>query len=258
MDDSFQRRVREAFSQAAPAYDANAQIQGHIHHELAGIAGTILPPGAMVLDLGSGTGAFAGYAAAEGHDWQIAQCDFAFGMCARAHARNPEHMAICAAAEALPFAGDAFDGVFSCLMLQWVEDVRRAFAEAARVTRPGGSLIAASFGPGSLKELKESFAAVGRKGHGKTLPEAAYLEKALRTSGWGMNAVQSTVVTEIYPEVWDLIRHLKRIGANQQENASPVSKEQLNAMADHYHRHFAEGYGIRCSWEVVIMLSTKL
>lgn len=257
MTDSFKRRVREAFSAAAPYYDAHAQIQGHIQQQVLGMAAEVFGADDRILDLGCGTGMMAAQAAASGLGWQVTQSDFAAGMCTRAAARNPDALTVSADALALPFADAAFDGVFSCLMLQWVEDTARAFAEALRVTAPGGHLVAASFGPGSLTELKQSFAAAGREGHGKVLPDAQMLRQSLERAGWRVDSLETVTVTETYPEVWDLITHLKRIGANQQENAAPVSKEQLNAMAAHYHRHFSDANGIRCSWEVVIMLSTK-
>lgn len=253
---SFQRRVREAFSQAATTYDMHAQIQAGIQQELLAIAGNIYEPHAHILDMGCGTGNFASQSHALGHHWQITQSDFAPGMCERAQQRNPDTVTVCADAQALPFHDHTFDGIFSCLMLQWVSDPQRAFAEMFRVVKPGGQLVAASFGPGSLKELKASFGAVGEGGKSKALPTAEEMQTALENAGWSVSAVQAVMVTEIYPEVWDLIKHLKQVGANQRENPAPIAKERLNAMADYYHGHFSEGYGIRCSWEVVIMLST--
>ena len=41
----------------------------------------------------------------------------------------------------LPLADDAFDLAFSSWVFQMVEDLRRCFAEAARVLRPGGVLV---------------------------------------------------------------------------------------------------------------------
>jgi SAM-dependent methyltransferase len=47
-----------------------------------------------------------------------------------------------AAAETLPFVTGAFDATFCVAVLQHVKDVGRAVAELARVTRPGGRVLA--------------------------------------------------------------------------------------------------------------------
>src|SRR4029077_10511260 len=62
-------------------------------------------------------------------------------------------------AYALPFATASFDLVFSNLMLQWCDDLDAVFAEIARVLKPGGLLLFSTFGPGTLAELREAWAA---------------------------------------------------------------------------------------------------
>jgi malonyl-CoA O-methyltransferase len=64
-------------------------------------------------------------------------------------------------AYALPFADGAFDLVFSSLMLQWCDDLDAVFGEIARVLKPGGLLLFSTFGPGTLAELREAWAAAG-------------------------------------------------------------------------------------------------
>ncbi|MEW6515518.1 MAG: class I SAM-dependent methyltransferase [candidate division FCPU426 bacterium] len=52
-------------------------------------------------------------------------------------------------AEKLPFVENSFDAVVFIASLQFVEDYRQALAEAARVLRPGGKVIALLLNPKS-------------------------------------------------------------------------------------------------------------
>jgi ubiquinone/menaquinone biosynthesis C-methylase UbiE len=53
----------------------------------------------------------------------------------------PNATAKTADATAMPFAGDSFDSVVSCLMLHHIVDWERAVGEVARVLRPGGTFL---------------------------------------------------------------------------------------------------------------------
>lgn len=54
---------------------------------------------------------------------------------------------VAASAEAMPFATASFDAVISVVSLQFVADISAAVAQAARVLRPGGRLIALLLNP---------------------------------------------------------------------------------------------------------------
>ncbi|MEM9489646.1 MAG: methyltransferase domain-containing protein, partial [Myxococcota bacterium] len=56
-------------------------------------------------------------------------------------------------ATALPFPDRHFDAVCSFKVLAHVRDVRAALAEMARVTRPGGHVLAEFYNPRSLRYL---------------------------------------------------------------------------------------------------------
>ena len=64
--------------------------------------------------------------------------------------------------EALPFDDESFDVSVANWMLYHVPDVERALSELARVTRPGGRLVAAT---NSLDHLGELWSLVGRDRH---------------------------------------------------------------------------------------------
>src|SRR5688572_25741747 len=58
----------------------------------------------------------------------------------------------------LPLGNDSFDAVIIHQVLHFLDDGARAVAEAARVLRPGGSLLVVDFAPHELEFLREQYA----------------------------------------------------------------------------------------------------
>lgn len=105
--------------------------------------------GARVLEVGCGTGLIlervAGFAS------YCTGMDISGGMLARAQDRG---MAVVqGSATALPYADASFDLTYSFKVLPHVADIRTAMAEMARVTRPGGYVLAEFYNPCSLRYL---------------------------------------------------------------------------------------------------------
>jgi len=73
--------------------------------------------------------------------------------------------AIQARAEALPFADQSVDVVFSNLLLPWIDNPAAMFAEVARVLRKDGLLLFATLGPDSLLELRQAWQAADNYAH---------------------------------------------------------------------------------------------
>lgn len=100
-----------------------------------------IPPG-RALEIGAGTG-FASRALAQ-LGWRVDAVEPSAAMRAEGAARTGE-LAIAwhdAAAETLPFAPDTFDLALFFAVVEFVEDPARALAEALRVVRHGGWLVA--------------------------------------------------------------------------------------------------------------------
>ncbi len=108
--------------------------------------------GRDVLEVGCGTGLLleriAGFAA------HAVGADLSAGMLAHARARQLE--VVQASASELPFADASFDVVCSFKVLAHVREIEHALAEMARVTRPGGWVLAEFYNTRSLRYLVKS------------------------------------------------------------------------------------------------------
>lgn len=105
------------------------------------------PPGARVLDVAAGTGALALAAARAGA--QVLATDFSPGMVAKIAAhRLPGLEAQVMDGQALSLEDGTFDAVFSIFGVIMFPDWRRGLAEMARVTRPGGRGVVATWREG--------------------------------------------------------------------------------------------------------------
>ena len=143
--------IADAYSATGAAWQAGP---GRIYDRLAEVTVDASPvplAGAAVLDVGAGTGA-ASRAAVRAGAARVVAADSAVGMLAyEASGRPPATVAdVCA----LPFAGAAFDAAIAAFSLNHVVDAEHALEEMARVTRPGGALVIATYAADDTHPVK--------------------------------------------------------------------------------------------------------
>jgi SAM-dependent methyltransferase len=132
---------RADFGARADAYDRHlGRYSASLAAQMVRLAA--LTSGQRALDVGCGTGALAGALAAALGPERVAAVDPCGPFAEACRARVSGADVRVAAAERLPFAEDHFDVVLAQLVLDFVEDPRRAVAEMRRVLRPGGAIAA--------------------------------------------------------------------------------------------------------------------
>jgi malonyl-CoA O-methyltransferase len=254
------RSIRRSFNRAAPRYDESAVLQREVGERLLEHLDPIRIDPERVVDLGCGTG--ASFAALQ-HRFPRASLvgvDLAPAMLDRAAQRAPwwkralgkGARLVCADAEHLPFAPGSAQLIFSNLALQWCRP-ELVFAEAARVLAPGGLFLFSTFGPDTLRELREAFRAADGGAHVHTFIDMHDLGDALVHAGLSDPVMEMDVITLEYESVEAVARDLKAIGAH---NALPgrarglAGRARWKRMSEHYEKR-RRGGALPATHEVI-------
>ena len=266
------RAVRRAFGRAAATYDGAAVLQREVSARLAGRLDVVkLAPG-TILDAGCGTGEAIGELSARYPSARVVALDAALPMLQQARTRSahgrsllarmlgplgrggaPAPAFVCADGTSLPLPGVCVDLVWSNLMLQWVNDLPRAFAEFRRVLRVGGLLTFTTFGPDTLKELARAFARIDGHTHVSRFVDMHDLGDMLVQAGFADPVMDREPITVTYPSPAALLAELKAIGATNQTRGRPrgLTGRGRRAALEDVLRKLAQDGRIPATFEVV-------
>ena len=217
------RQMRRAFSRAAPNYDATAVLQREVCARMLERLEYIKLQPARILDAGSGTGwgtrqLMAKYPAA-----QMIALDIAIGMLhnAREHTGwwqklfgSQKSTMLCADVEALPIAANSLDMVWSNLAVQWCNDLPATIGDLHRVLKVEGLLMFSTFGPDTLKELRQAFHGVDGHNHLNRFADMHDIGDMLSHGGFAEPVMDMEYLTLTYDDVRSVLQDLKAIGAH--------------------------------------------
>ncbi len=214
------RRLRESFGRAAATYDTAAVLQREIADRMLARLDVIKLVPQVILDVGCGTGYDLRKLSGRYRQARLIGVDIAPAMAQRARQKTgwwnrftQRVTFACGDAEGLPLASASVDMVFSNLALQWCDPLR-VFAEIRRVLRPGGLIMFTSFGPDTLRELRQAWQVADDAPHVHGFLDMHDLGDMLIQAGFIDPVMDMERFTLTYSTVLDVMRDLKRLGAH--------------------------------------------
>ena len=248
--------VVRSFDRASRSYEPAAGLQQQVRDELLSRLDLLRERPQRVLDLGAGTGLGTLRLKQAFPRAQVLALDAAPAMLAQVRRRSwpwRRLHPLCADARQIPLADASVDLVFSNLMLQWCQPPDRVLAEALRVLRPGGLLLLSSFGPDTLRELREAWASVDDRVHVNRFVDMHDLGAALQRAGAVEPVLDVDRLQLHHPDALALMRELKAIGAHNVNAGRPrglTGRRGWQQMLQAYEASRTP-QGLPATWEVV-------
>ncbi len=266
MQNFSRQHIQAHFNHAAPSYDEAAILQKTVAERVDERLDLTTIEAKTILDIGAGTGLLTEKIIQRYPEAQIFAVDLSESMLKIAKPRLTTHRfpglgrtlnkllntcqltqrfnqkraatPINADTYQLPFADGSIDLIVSNLMLQWCDDLDSVFREFRRVLRPEGLIMFTSFGPDTLKELKQSWQAVdAEQEHVNNFIDMHDIGDALGRAGFGQPVMDMEIFTLTYDKPIGVLKDLKAIGAtnaNQQRQTGLMGKQRFTAMLNAY------------------------
>ncbi|MDX8378512.1 MAG: malonyl-ACP O-methyltransferase BioC [Gallionella sp.] len=215
------KMMRRAFSRAAGTYDEAAVLQREICARMLERLEYIKLQPTRMLDAGSGTG-WGGRQLVEKYPAaQMISLDIAMGMLQMAQSQSPwwrklfsRSLSVCADMEVLPLAANSVELVWSNLAVQWCNDLPATFVELHRVLKTEGLIMFSTFGPDTLKELRQAFNGVDGHNHLNRFADMHDIGDMLVQAGFAEPVMDMEYMTLTYNDLRDVLQDLKAIGAH--------------------------------------------
>lgn len=256
-DPPFEARVvARSFGAASRRYDDAAKLQALVREELLSRLSLLGASPRVVLDVGAGTGLGAAALKRAYPRAAVTAVDFSAAMLdqARRHSRLWRPIrCVEADARSLPIESASVDLVFSSLMLQWVNPLDEALAQIRRVLKPGGLMLASSFGPLTLQELRVAWREADEGVHVNDFVDMHDFGSALQRAGFSEPVLDVDRHLRHYADAATLMREIKAIGAH---NVHAQRRRGLTGRAAFQRMHAAyekrrSAQGLPATWEVV-------
>ncbi len=245
------KAMRLAFNKAASSYDAAAILQKEVAKRLVERMDVMAMKPVSILDVGSGTGFVSQLLAERFPKAKITALDLALNMLKQARTKrsfkqrwNRQFRYVNADVEMLPFADASIELIISGLTMQWCQDLPKVFKEFKRVLAPGGLLLFSSFGPDTLKELRQSWAEVDELPHVNAFADMHDVGDALLQSGFADPVMDMEMLTVTYKDVKTVMSDLKQIGAHnvmQGRSHNMTGKNKIKKMMQAYEQFRRDG-----------------
>lgn len=269
------QHLKQHFSHAAPSYDDAAILQKTVAERIDERLELTTVDVSRIADIGAGTGLLTEKLLQRYPHAELFAVDLSETMLQHSKSRlqierfaalkplnkilpkfNQKLGAILINADAfaLPFADGSLDMITSNLMLQWCDDLDAVFSEFRRVLRPEGLIMFTTFGPDTLKELRQAWQmADAENEHVNHFIDMHDIGDALIRAGFGQPVMDVEHFTLTYDKPMGVLQDLKAIGATNaslNRKRGMMGKGKFHAMLQAYETLRQNGK-INATYEVV-------
>ena len=250
------RALQRAFGRASAQYEGAATLQAQVRAELHARLGFFTLDPRRVLDAGCGTAEGTLALRRRFRRARVLGLDIAPGMLGTARRRmRPWRRVplVCADVHSLPLPDASLDLVVSNLMLQWCDDLPRAFAQLRRALRPGGLLLFSTFGAETLLELRTAWAEADELTHVSPFVDMPALGHALAQAGFSEPVLDRELRVQQHATVRALMDSIRAIGAGNvlaARRRTLTGRGRLLRMQSAYEAQRGP-LGLPATWEVL-------
>jgi malonyl-CoA O-methyltransferase len=258
--------VSRSFGAAAGHYEEFAHLQRYMGTQLLRKTQAVLPMHTRFetcVDLGCGTGFFSPEVAELFGAESVIGLDISEGMLQQAVSHKVDLKSVyftAGDAEALPFANNSLNAVFSNLAVQWCKSVSVLFAELMRSVDSGGVVALSTLLEGSLAELKQSWATVDDEQHVNSFLELADYRNAAASIGFELLDIEQEAITLEYDQTLDLMRDLKGVGAHNISTDRPkrlTGKNKIKKVVDAYENYRLNSGRLPATYQAAYLVLRK-
>ncbi len=266
------KRIGKGFHRHASEYDQHTIVQKRVVANLDRMIGNHCTSNpARLLDIGCGTGALTLAMKKRYPESKIFGLDLAYNMTLKASSRlGPDAVFVNGDAEQLPFKNNVFNLVVSASTFQWAKSLENCFRESCRVLSEGGVFCTAFFGGKTLWELQESYREALANRYSAEDKRSSRLQRfrskddarqALEGLGFDKIIIGSEEELEFHPDVPDLLRAIKGVGASTTAKNDAGSglgwRGVINDMANIYRSRYRCDGQIPATYEVIYVIARR-
>jgi len=209
-------KIARNFSRAASTYDQVSVLQQEVGLRLLERLDLIKLQPTTILDLGSGTGSLSKILSQKYPEAIVLNTDIATGMIHFAqmtHASDNQRY-LCGDGDDLPIKTHSIDFAFSNCALHWFLTPETVFKEIDRILKPKGLFLFSTFGPDTLKELRQCFKMLDQEGSVNLFIDMHHMGDMLLQEKFLDPVMDMEIITLTYKNAIELIRDLKLTGSH--------------------------------------------
>jgi malonyl-CoA O-methyltransferase len=160
----------------------------------------------------------------------------------------------------LPLREKQYDLIFSNLAMQWSADLGSCLKQLKRILNDGGRLHFSTLISGTLDELTQAWQAVDHHPHTNTFISLETIKKLLQACDFKNVNIKTEARTLHYNNVLEVMRALKRIGANHvhgQQGVTVKGRKLLSLLEKGYAPFINEQGELSLTYQVCYVQAEK-